>query len=343
MLLLGQATGCSPAYVIRAGWEEARILRARQPLAEVIAAPETDERTRTRLRLAGETRIFARDLLGLDVGDSYTTFAQLDRDTLAMVLSAAHRDRLEALTWWFPIVGDVPYRGFFDLREALREQELLEAQGFDTLLRPTAAFSTLGWFSDPLLSTLMRYDEIELVTTVIHELSHNHLFVPGQVRFNESFATWVGRAGAVQFFCSRDDGKERSAEWCQSARARWQDVQRFSIFMDELVTDLQTLYDNPGLPFEAKVAGREEIFTHNLERFQSEIQPRLTALSFAGFASAPLNNATLLARLRYYHRLPAFEALTDQHNASLAAAIEHLKARVSEVADPFALLPEDRP
>ncbi len=341
-VVLGPGTACSPLYVIRAGWEEARILRGRQPIDEVIAAPETTERTRVKLRLATEARAFARDRLGLDVGDSYTTYTELDRDTLAMVLSAAHRDRLEAVTWWFPIVGNVPYRGFFDLEGALREQESLEAEGFDTLLRPTSAFSTLGWFSDPLLSTVVRYDEVELVTTVIHELSHNHLFVPGRVRFNESFATWVGRAGAVQFFCNRQ-GEGPNAEWCRSARGRWDDVQRFSRFMDELVADLQALYGDPELPRAAKVAGRERIFASHLERFRNELRPRLVALSFAGFESTPLNNATLLARMRYYHRLPAFESLSRRHGGSLATAIRALAAAIPATDDPFTLLPASPP
>jgi len=162
-------TGCSPVYVIKAGWAEAKILKARRPLPEVILAPETDERTRGKLTLAREAREFAINALKLDVGDSYTTYTELDRDTLAMVLSAAYQDRLASRTWWFPIVGRVPYRGFFDLEEALREQRKLEDEGFDTMLRPTSAFSTLGWFSDPLLSTIVRYDEVELITTIIHE------------------------------------------------------------------------------------------------------------------------------------------------------------------------------
>lgn len=204
---LGPATGCSPIYVIKAGWAEAKILRGRQPIPDVILSPETDERTRGKLTLAREAREFAMNELQLDVGDSYTTYTELERDTLAMVLSAAHRDRLVARTWWFPVVGRVPYRGFFDLDDALNEQSKLEDEGFDTYLRPTSAFSTLGWFSDPLLSTILRYDEVELITTIIHELSHNHLFVPGRVRFNESFATWVGRTGAVEFFCTRPGTK----------------------------------------------------------------------------------------------------------------------------------------
>ena len=353
---------CSPGYVIRAGWAEAKILHGRRPIPEVIAEPGTDERTRSQLRLAQAAREFAMDELGLDVGDSYTTYTELDRDTLAMVLSAAHRDRLESRTWWFPVVGRVPYRGFFDFDEAAREQRSLETQGYDTYLRPTSAFSTLGWFSDPVLSTIVRYDEIELVATIIHELSHNHLFVPGQVRFNESYATWVGRVGAAEFFCSLDAGAGARAEgWgevgdgageggaanvrtldlCGQARARWEDMQRFSVFLDDLVAELEAVYADSTLGRGGKLGRREEIFLAHRDRFRTRVQPSFRALTFASFASTPLNNATLLSRMRYYHRLPDFAALQRRHKGSLPAAIEFIRAGVEGADDPFSLLPGD--
>ncbi len=336
---LWPGTACSPTYVIRAGWEEAKILRARRPIPEVILAPTTDDVLRGKLTLVREAREFARDRLGLDVGDSYTSYTELERDTLAMVLSAAYRDRLAPKTWWFPVVGRVPYRGFFSLDDAVSAQRELEGEGLDTYLRPTAAFSTLGWFADPLLSTIVRYDEVELVTTVLHELSHNHLFVPGQVRFNESFATWVGRTGAIEFFCSRPGGGPDTV-WCNRARARWGDTMRFSVFLDDLVDELEAVYTDSLATSEDKIAAREAVFERHLERFRDEVQPRFASLGFSGFASLPLNNATLLSRMRYYHRLPAFQSLQDAHGGSLADAVEFLRTGVKTVDDPFSLLPD---
>ena len=130
------ATGCSPRYVLRAGWEEAKILNGRRSLPEVILDPATDAETRGKLTLAYEAREFARDSLLLDVGDSYTTYTELERDTLAMVLSAARSDSLAPVTWWFPIVGHVPYRGFFDLADAEREQLKPRGRGVRHLPAP---------------------------------------------------------------------------------------------------------------------------------------------------------------------------------------------------------------
>lgn len=335
--LLLVLAGCSPVYVLKAGWAEAKILAAREPMAEVASDPATPLEARQQLRLVMDARAFARDSLGLDVGTSYTTFTRLESDTLAMVLSAAPRDRLVARTWWFPIVGRVPYRGFFDLDDALDEQRELEREGFDTYLRPTAAFSTLGWFSDPLLSTLLRLDDVELVETVLHELSHNHLYLPGHTRFNESYATFVGRAGAAEFFCRREGGGPDTVK-CARARARWRDYVRFSAFLDEVVAELEALYGREDFELEEKVARREAVFEGAQARFRSEVQPSFEATTFRSFLDVPLNNATLLARMRYYHRLEDFQALLERHGGDLAGAVGELARRAPGVENPFETL-----
>ena len=340
--VVSAATACSPIYVIRAGIAEAKILAGRRPLPEVILDPATDETTRGKLTLAMEAREYAMDSLGLDVGESYTSFTQLEKDTLALVLSAAHKDRLEPLTWWFPIVGRFPYRGFFDWEDAREEQLELEEEGFDTYLRPTAAFSTLGWFADPLLSSVLRDDEVDLVETILHELSHNHLFVSGRVRFNESFATFVGRAGAIDFFCNRQGGGPDTVK-CERARARWRDVQRFSRFLDALVADLQALYADPAVTYERKVNERDAVFQRHRERFRAEVEPELESYGFGGFLNQPINNSTLLSQMLYYHRLPDFQLLLDRHDGDLAAAVATLKSGTEAGGDPFGLLPSAGP
>lgn len=331
---------CSPVYVVKAGIAEARILRARQPIHEVLNDSTVDADTRAKLAYVVEARRFAAEELGIDVGDSYTMFTQLDRDTLAMVVTAAYKDRLVPKTWWFPIVGNVPYKGHFSLQSALDEAAGLAEQGFDTWVRPTAAFSTLGWFNDPILSTALRTDEVEVVATVIHELSHQHLFVPGRVGFNESFANFVGRVGAARFFCTREGGGPDSIK-CRRALARWRDYQRFSDYLDAFVVELEAVYDDPGLSFDEKVTHREEVFADALDRFDADVAPELEAFTFAGFRDTPLNNATLMSRIRYYNKLRAFDAFLATHGGDLVAALDDLKARANTVDDPFTLLPAD--
>lgn len=336
--LAAGCVACSPIYVVKAGVAQVGIMRARQPIHRVLADSTVDADIRAKLAWVVEARRFAAEDLAIDVGDSYTMYAELDRDTLAHVVSAAYPDRLVPKTWWFPIVGHVPYKGHFSLESAMKERASLEREGFDAIVRPTAAFSTLGWFNDPIMSTALRTDEVEVVATVIHELSHQHLFVPGQVRFNESYATFAGRVGAARFFCSREGGGPTSIK-CERALARWRDVQRFSDFLDVFVDDLEALYDDPGLDTEQKVEGRTEIFARALQRFDRDVAPELESLTFAGFRNTPLNNATLLSRIRYYHRLRDFDAFLAEHGGDLRAALADFAARAPSAEDAFDLLP----
>jgi predicted aminopeptidase len=201
-MALASSTGC---YLARASWEEGRILARRRPITAVIADPRTSDTVRTELRLVLNARRFAADSLGLDAGRSFTTFTALKHDTLVLVLAGAYRDQLRPVTWWFPIVGRVPYKGYFDFPAAVRAGAALEREGYDAYVRPSAAFSTLGWFDDPLVSPTLETDSLELANTVIHELTHNTYYAPGSADFNESFANFVGTRGAAEFFRSRGD------------------------------------------------------------------------------------------------------------------------------------------
>jgi predicted aminopeptidase len=331
LLLLALVTAsCSPGYVIRAGFEEAKILRRRQPIARVVADPRTPPEQRAKLALVLEARGFAERELKLDAGDSYTTFSQLDSDTLALVLSAAHKDQFKAHTWWFPIVGSVPYKGFFSERRARQEIAKLEQRGLDTYLRPTSAFSTLGWFNDPLVSSLLRYDSVSLANTVIHELFHNTLYVSGQAAFNESLANFVGSRGAVQFFCARD------ARLCEQARNEWYDEMLFGRFLSDLVRELEALYAREDLDTPSKLAAREQVFARARRAFAEEIRPAFRGRGVGSFERLPLNNATLISRRLYYQRLDLFERVFERYGGNLPRTIAEIVRVARGSRDPYA-------
>ena len=204
--LISAPTGC---YLSRGAWEEAKILSRREPISEIVARPGVPAETKEKLKLVLAARQYAKDSLKLRVKDSFTTYSRLDHDTLVLLLSAAYRDTLKPYTWWFPVVGRVPYKGYFDFDEARRTAREMEREGFDTYLRPADAFSTLGFFNDPLLSTTLKSDTLSLANTVIHEVTHNTFYASGQAPFNESFAMFVGARGSAAFFRSR--GQEEAA------------------------------------------------------------------------------------------------------------------------------------
>ena len=339
LLLLALAlSSCSPLYVLRAGLEEARILSRRRPIPEVVADSQTAVETRRKLGLVLQARSFAEKELRLNTGKSFTTYSWVDSDTLLMVLSAVRKDRFEPRTWWFPIVGHVPYKGYFDFDAAYAAAAQLDRQGYDTHVRPSGAFSTLGWFNDPVLNTVLRYSDVSLGSTVIHELLHNTIFVPSQVAFNESFANFVGDRGAVQFFCQRDGPEARN---CTLAEGAWQDNLVFGEYLTQLIATLEELYGRPGLTSAQRIALREDVFRAERARFASSVAPRLRTNSFRGFERDPLNNATLIGTWLYYDRLHLFEAAYQKHGRDLKATMDAVigLARARK-EDPYAALAE---
>jgi len=331
--LIAPLAGCSPGYVLRAAWEEARILANRRSIADILNDSTVDAQTRAKLELVVEARSFASRDLALAVGDSYTSYSDIGRDTLAFVLSASPVDRLAAYTWWFPIVGRVPYKGYFSLEDAEEAARELERRHFDTYIRPTAAFSTLGWLPDPLMSTVLRRDSLGLVETVIHEVTHNTLFVTGQVKFNESFANFVGSVGTIEYYC-RPRSDERL---CGLARDVWSDNRLFSEFLDWLWLELESLYAEE-LPVETLLPRRRELLAEAAERYGREYAPAMRTRGFRRFDATELNNARLVARHLYYHRLPLFHSLYERGGGDLRRTISRIAAAVDGSDDPWSAI-----
>jgi predicted aminopeptidase len=310
-------------YLVRAAWEEGRILARRQPIAELVNDPATPARVRDKLRLVLAARAFAQDVIHLRARQSFTTYSRLDRDTLVLVLSGAYRDRLEPYTWWFPIVGRVPYKGFFDFGMARAAARSLEVDGFDAYLRPSPAFSTLGWFNDPLLSTSLRADSLDLANTVIHELTHNTFYAPGQAVFNESFANFVGARGAAWFFRSRGDTASAAEE-----DARWSDEKVMAQFWDRLYRTLDSAYDAYPNDRSARLAARDSIYGDARQRLVHELGPKLRTIGPRALERIRLDNAALLARRIYLTDLDLFDAIHVRSGCDLRTTI----TRVIEIA-----------
>ena len=324
-LLAGSLSFCSPIYILRAGLAEAEILRRRQPISDVVAAPGTPAATRQKLELVRMARTYADRELRLDVGDSYTTYSEVDSDTLLLVVQASRKDAFQPVTWWFPIVGRVPYKGFFDPEDALEEARELEAGGYDTYVRPSAAFSTLGWFNDPLLSTVLDHSDIGLASTVIHEVTHNTIYLPGRAGFNESFANFVGDVGAAELFCGIEG--EAGAR-CRAARRAWSDAVVFGEALQQLVTELEAVYGRADLSSTEKVAARDQVIDHWKRTYAREVVPRLH-YGFRTFHEREINNAMLMGLRLYYDRLDLFDRVYRELNLPLGEAV----ARMIEAAE----------
>lgn len=322
LLIVTLVTSPDARYLARAGLEEARILFKRRHMDRLIRDPETAPALRQRFALVRAARTFAADSLGLVAGETFTSYVDVGRDTLLLVLSASRRDRLREYTWHYPIVGTVPYKGFFDLPQARRAAVDLERDGYDTYLRPAGAFSTLGYFADPLLSTMMDRDTMELVATVIHELAHNTLYVKSQTAFNESFASFVGYRGAEAFFRSRRDALD-----ARRAAARWLDERTLDVLYAELARRLDSAYAAApqGTALERT---RATLFGWARAQLAGSVGQKLETYDWRWFADAPLNNAVVIAQRLYRMNLNLFEEVYVRSNANLKETVRAIQIRV---------------
>ena len=323
-------------YLTRAALEEARILAKRRSLESLANDMSIDPRRRALFHLVLSARSFAADSLDLVAGDTYTTFSEVGRDTLLLVLSASPKMALEPYLWRYPIVGSVPYKGFFDPRSAKKVVSNLEADGYDTYLRPAGAFSTLGWFNDPLLSTALHDDAASLVATVIHEIAHNTLYVPSATRFNESFASFVGYRGAEAFFASRGDTSN-----ARRAAAMWSDELELAQFYEGLASELKHLYSRQ-LNLTEVAAERHRIFEAARDSLAGSLGQRLETYSSARLARRTLNNASVIAAQLYRTNLASFDVVFHDLDSDLRRTVATIAATVREnpETDPFQLVDE---
>ncbi|HSF59696.1 MAG TPA: aminopeptidase, partial [Candidatus Binatia bacterium] len=313
-----------------AAFEEGKILWRREPIPEYLEKPDLGPDIQDKLKLVLAVREYARDVLKLNVGGSYSSYSYVDRPDLTYILTASPRTELRAYTWWFLIVGRVPYKGYFSKEEANAAAKKLEAEGYDTNIRTAAAFSTLGWFDDPLLSHLLRYDKVTLADVVFHELFHNTLYVKGAGHFNESVANFVGGRAAIDFF--RDRFGAGSAEHERASRA-WEEELRFAEFIEKLAAALNELYAREILE-EEKLLLRQQVFARGKEEW-SEWVTRYPTQRIRNFAKQPLNNAAVIHYMLYLKNLKLFEALYQAEGENLVRTIDAIREAVAQGGEPF--------
>ncbi len=270
------------------------------PLEQAKSLPQLSEKERKKIELTAEVMDFAKNDLGLNTKNNYTTYSQLDGPYVTYAVSAAKAYRLEPHLWYFPIVGDVPYKGFFVEADAKSESENLKNSGLDTYVRGVSAYSTLGWFKDPLLSSMLKYDEPDLVNTLIHETIHANLFIKSSADFNERLATFLGNIGTEMFY-EKKLGSGNAI--FISIQEEQKDSKIFSTFITQEIKDLKAWYLGAPLDPELKSKRLKEIQA----RFLKDVKPQLKTKSFSNFADQELNNAKILAYGTYLADLEDFQ------------------------------------
>jgi len=273
------------------------------------------------IRLVKEIRAFAMNELGLKESRNYTRFVKLDRDYLAAVVSASAKDSFRRHEWNYPVVGRLPYKGFFNINDARKERAKLEKKDLDVWIRGVDAFSTLGWFKDPIYSYMVDYSTARLADLIIHELVHATVFIKGQADFNEELAEFIGSEGARLFTAKRYG--ENSDEYRQIFTSD-KDSQKYVEFIQELIAELDVLYTSE-TSREEKLAGKERIIKAAKERFNADYGKHFSSDNYRGFADLPVNNA-YLELFRLYHTEDNFYAeLYERSGKNLPAFINAAK------------------
>ncbi|AHL73641.1 aminopeptidase [Stutzerimonas stutzeri] len=303
LLLAVGLNGCS-TYYGQLAVGQLDLLRQREPIAAIIDNPQTDPKLRQRLALALQARRFASRALGLPDNDSYRVYADIQRPYVVWNVFATEAFSVAPLNHCFPIAGCVAYRGYYQQGRARGAAALLRAEGYDTQVSGVQAYSTLGWFDDPLLSSMLRWDDERLAGLIFHELAHQRLYVAGDTAFNESYASFVEREGLRQWRASR--GLPAPSE---TARDPYADLSRLVLATRER---LAALYASGLSEPEMRAAKAAEFMRMRQAYWQLRDGAWKGDGRFDRWMAQPLNNASLVPFGLYDRWVPAFAALFEQ-------------------------------
>lgn len=301
VVLLLPLGGC---YVMQAAKGQLELNSKREPIEDVLQDEDTSPELAARLRLVQEARKYSVDELGLPDNKSYHTYADIQRDFVVWNVFAAPEFSMQPKTSCFPVAGCVAYRGYFSKDDAIRESERLAAKGFDVAVGGVAAYSTLGKFNDPVLSSMMNWDDVRLVGVLFHELAHQVLYVKGDSGFNESFATAVEELGVQRWLESR--GQEDEIAAYLEARQLRQDLMSLVAVARVELTDLYSSDFSDG-----EKRRQKRIRLDALAKDAAELLER-NGRNGVNWLSGELNNARLVSLTLYEGQLPEFRALLEQ-------------------------------
>jgi predicted aminopeptidase len=317
-------SSCQLPYYIKSSYGQLSLLSSRQPIDKVLQDSKLTEEEKKMLRLALKARQFAEQHLHLKSTQNYTSFVQLDRPYVTYVVSAAPKWELKHHQWDYFFVGKMPYKGFFNEEDAKKEEEILKQKNLDTYLRGVSAYSTLGWFNDPILSSMLRYKQHDMVNTVIHETVHATLYIKNSADFNERLATFLGNKGTELFYL-KEEGPDSNTY--QKIKNEYEDERIFSEFISKKMKEIQNWYQ---LQNQENEELRQSQFSAITEEFNEKILPKMKTDAFKKFPQVKLNNARLLVYKTYSEDLSDFEKLYQLVGQDYKKFIEECKKLESE-------------
>jgi predicted aminopeptidase len=328
LLILISLAGCEAVkYYNQAISGQQSILQNRQPISKITADPDSPEILRQRLTYLMAVRAFAEKDLHLPVANNYLTYVELEGPYVAWNVVATPEFSLVPRTWCYPLVGCTAYRGYFAEADARQYAELLQGQGYDVHVGGVTAYSTLGWFDDPVLSTFIRRSRASAAALLFHELAHQVLYTPDDTTFNESFATFVEQEGLRRW----QKASGISAIYNEYLK-NYRREQQFIELVFEHRQKLELLYQTDLTPAEKRVE-KASIFSDLRDGFH-DLKSKHTELeAYDGWINRPLNNAKISGVVAYHDFVPAFGKLLADNGGDLVKFYEACRRLAAENKD----------
>ena len=308
LLLVFCLSACSgPSYYLQAMSGQKKLMQSRQDIQSLLDDPATPVELAGQLEAAEQIKAFAQSELGLPVEDSYSSYVEVKGEALVWNVIATREFSLQPKKWCFPVAGCVPYRGFFKQQKAQESANRLSRKGMDVIVSPAAAYSSLGWFNDPLLSTMLSGSDARLAAYLFHELAHQRLYVKNDGLFNEGYASFVEDTG-VRFWLEFNQQQDELQKWLQL-----QDVSKaFSSLVGKTRGQLARLYrsDVPGSVMRRQKAAIFSALKHDYQQLSDKTWQGKRY--YSEWFKEPLNNARLALFNTYEGSFCAFEGLWDK-------------------------------
>lgn len=310
-LIISQLNACSSIdYFSHLAKGQFDLLWQREPVDELLSDNKISDALRERLILSQELREFATGSLLLPVGDSYTSYSDLQRDYVVWNIYAAPELSLQAYTWCYPVLGCMAYRGYYDEARARAAADKLAAEGYDVKVGGVQAYSTLGYFDDPLLNTFIFNYEPAFIELLIHELAHRKLYIKDDTAFNENFASAVGYLGAQQWYAAL--AREDEFNLFKAYKEQFQILSDFLLGYKER---LSAIYTNEGYTSEQKRYHKQRILAELQTNYQTLKEQKGWDKRYDRWV-ATMNNASFATLSNYQQWVPAFVRLFEQNGGN---------------------------
>ncbi len=321
VMLIATTPGCMVGYLLKSSYHQQKLLRSRVPIKEVISDKSQSKETLRKLKLVQDVKSFAEAKLGLTKTKNYNSFVQLDHPFVTWIVRASESYKLEPYKWWFPIVGHVPYKGYFIKKQAHDEASYFDSSKYDTYVRGVTAFSSLGWFDDPILSSMLRYQDHDLVELIIHESVHATLFIKDHADFNEQLATFIGQEGAKLYYLNKEGESSATIKTIENSL---KDSKIFSKFISTELKELRTWYEK--LSSKQKTTSiKKKRISQIQKKFSTEIEKQMLTKNYSGFKDRALNNAILLSYETYIQDLSDFKKFFELNNKNFNLFLEQCR------------------